>query len=506
MAALVAGSQVGCGVLPLRDLEGHIPVNTSLDMADTQLGRTIAPLTAAHPGTSGILPLTQGRNAFAARSLLADAADRTLDLQYYIWHGDMSGTLLFESVHRAADRGVRVRLLLDDNNTVGLDRRLLALDAHPQIEVRLFNPFVNRRWRWLGFLSDFSRLNRRMHNKSFTADKLATIVGGRNIGDEYFGASGEMLFVDLDVLAVGPVVDDVSSDFDRYWTSASSYPAASILKTVGPSEVHEITEAASLVQRDPAAHAYVQAIENSTFMRELLAARLPLEWAPTRLVSDDPAKGLRGLAKKDLLTRRMAEALGRPVEEIHLVSPYFVPGRKGVDYFRALAVQGVKVAILTNSLEATDVAAVHAGYAKRRKPLLKAGVRLYEMKRSAAPMHPRTPGIGGSSVSSLHAKTFAVDRSRVFIGSFNFDPRSSRLNTEMGFVIESPWLAGKVADASSWQIPVNAYQVRFTDDGELQWVELRDGKELVHDVEPGTSFLDRAGVAILSILPIEWLL
>jgi putative cardiolipin synthase len=209
----------GCAHLP--SLENR-SVSTALqDTADTRLGKSVLPLTRAHPGKSGVFALPNGRNAFAARVLLANAAERTLDVQYYIWHKDMSGTLLFEVLHRAADRGVRVRLLLDDFNTEGLETILAALNAHPNIEVRLFNPFAHRQWRFLDFVSDFSRVNRRMHNKSFTADNQVTIIGGRNVGDEYFGAGQENLFVDLDVMAIGPVVKDVSREFDRYWNSAS---------------------------------------------------------------------------------------------------------------------------------------------------------------------------------------------------------------------------------------------------------------------------------------------
>lgn len=206
----------GCARLP--PLDARTPSRAFTDTADTSLGRAIAPMVEAHPGKSGIVALTDDLDAFAVRVLLAQAAERSLDVQYYIWQQDLSGTLLLEALHRAADRGVRVRLLLDDNNTRGLDKLLAALDAHPNIEVRLFNPFLHRRWRALGYLSDFARLNRRMHNKSFTADGQVTIIGGRNIGDEYFGA-GDFLFADLDVLAIGPVAADVAQDFDRYWNS-----------------------------------------------------------------------------------------------------------------------------------------------------------------------------------------------------------------------------------------------------------------------------------------------
>ncbi len=490
----------------LPTLEGRSASTVLRDTADTRLGRSIEPLVGARPGQAGIVALAQGRDAFAARSLLADAADKTLDVQYYIWHADMSGTLLFEALHRAADRGVRVRLLLDDNNTVGLDALLAALDAHADIEVRLFNPFMHRRWRALGYLTDFPRLNRRMHNKSFTADNQVTIVGGRNVGDEYFGAGQAPLFVDLDVMAVGPVVDEVSQDFDRYWASASAYPAARMLPAAEPASLSALAEAASLVERDPAAREYMEAIRSLPFVHALLDGSLPLAWATTHLVSDDPAKGLGRAAPESLLPQRFAAILGVPAKEIDLVSPYFVPTAAGVAYFADLARRGVKVRVLTNSLEATDVAAVHAGYAKRRRALLEAGVELFEMKRMALTPLARDHGLTGSSGTSLHAKTFAVDGARVFVGSFNFDPRSVQLNTEMGVVIDSPVMARQVAQAFESAVPQTAYRVRLGTGGELQWVEQRDGGQVVHDTEPGAGFWLRATLAVLARLPIEWLL
>jgi putative cardiolipin synthase len=479
---------------------------TLQDTTDTRLGKSVLPLAQAHPGESGVVALPDGRDAFATRVLLADAAERTLDVQYYIWHDDMSGNLLLEALRRAADRGVRVRLLLDDNNTAGFDRVLAATNAHPNIEVRLFNPFKFRWWRILGYLTDFARLNRRMHNKSFTADNQAAIIGGRNVGDEYFGAGQDVLFIDLDVLAIGAVVNDVSQDFDRYWSCDSSCPAERVLPGVSPSSISALAAAASRIEREPAALAYTQALARQPFVRDLLAGRLQFDWAATTLVSDDPAKGLGRAAPDDLLWQRLKRILKAPTKELQLVSAYFVPTAAGVDYFVALATQGVKIMVLTNSLEATDVSVVHAGYAKRRKPLLKAGIDLFEIKRASSGPSAKGHGLRGSSDSSLHAKTFSVDRSHVFIGSFNFDPRSARLNTEMGVVIDSPARAQAIAEKFADSIPARAYKVRLSEAGKLQWVEQVDGKELVYDQEPGVGFWRRVGVSVLSALPIEWLL
>ncbi len=460
----------------------------------------------AHPGKSGVFALSDGRDAFAARVLLADASECSLDIQYYIWNGDKTGTLLFEALRRAADRGVRVRLLLDDNNTAGLDTVLAALNSHPNIEVRLFNPFMHRRWRALSFLTDFRRLNRRMHNKSFIADRQASIIGGRNVGDEYFDAGQGVSFVDLDVLAIGPVVKDVSADFERYWASDSSYPAERVLARVSQTAIAEVTAAAARVERDPAAVAYMQAIANSKYVQQVLAGELPFEWSTVQMVSDNPAKGL-GLAKdEELMWTRLKQVLQAPRLELELVSPYFVPGEEGVEYFSALARQGIKVTILTNSLAATDVAAVHSGYARRRKPMLEAGVDIFEMEPEFSFAPTKAHGALGSSNASLHAKTFSIDRSRVFVGSFNFDPRSQRLNTELGFVIDCPAIAQSIADAFASIIPARAYQVRLSAAASLQWVEQRDGEEIVYDQEPRAGFALRAFVGVLSVLPIEWLL
>jgi cardiolipin synthase C len=475
-------------------------------MEDTRLGRSVMPLARSHAGKSGVFALRHGRDAFAARALLADAAERTLDIQYYIWRDDMSGTLLLAALRRAADRGVRVRLLLDDNNTAGLDPILAALDAHANIEVRLFNPFKTRRWRWLGYLTDFARLNRRMHNKSFTADAQVTIIGGRNVGDEYFGAAHDVLFVDLDVLAIGPVVASVSEDFERYWESESSYPAARVLPAADPRSLSRVATTAFRTEHDPASVAYLRALAESRFVADLPGGHLPFEWATVSMVSDDPAKG-RGRAADDaFLWPRLKRILKAPARELQLISPYFVPTAAGVEFFVALARQGVKITVLTNALEATDVAIVHAGYAKWRRPLLDAGIELFEIKRAASGPPVREHGVAGSSGSSLHAKTFSVDRSHVFIGSFNFDPRSARLNTELGFVIESPAMAQASAEAFASRVPANSYRLRLSDSGALQWVEQTDDAEIVHDQEPGTSFWLRLAVRVMSRLPIEWLL
>jgi putative cardiolipin synthase len=500
-AAMAAAVCSGCARLP--PLDGRSVSHAPHDTSDTRLGSAVLPLVSAHPGRSGVFALHDAREAFAARTLLADEAERTIDAQYYIWRNDVSGGLLFDALRRAADRGVRVRLLLDDNNTAGLDGVLAALDRHPNIEVRLFNPFVVRRLRLLGYLTDFDRLNRRMHNKSFTVDNQVTIVGGRNVGDEYFGARRDTLFVDLDVMAIGPVVPATSDAFDQYWASESAYPADRLL---GRTSAASPAPAATPVGNNEAA-SYAAAVARLPFVRDLLARRLDFEWARTELVSDDPAKALGRATDTGLLLPRLRRIVKTPEKEMQLVSPYFVPTAQGAAFFSNLARSGVAVAVLTNSLAATDVPAVHAGYAKRRKRLLEAGVTLYELKRLASPPPTRGHSVAGSSsATSLHAKTFSVDRAHTFVGSFNFDPRSALLNTELGFVIDSPVLATAIAQEFAKRIPAMAYRLRLGNDGAIQWVEEDAGEPRVFHHEPNAGFWRRIGVSILSLLPIEGLL
>jgi putative cardiolipin synthase len=487
-------------------LEGRTVSTALFDTGGTRLGRSISPLIEMHPRLSGIYPLADSRDAFAARSQLTQFAERALDVQYYIWENDMTGTLLFEALHAAADRGVRIRLLLDDNNTSGLDATLAALDSHPNIEVRLFNPFVIRKPR-IGYVTDFSRANRRMHNKSFTADNQVTIIGGRNIGDEYFGAAEGLLFVDLDVMAVGPVVTEVSKDFDRYWASSSSYPLDRIVQPVNPAQIASVAAAALRITRDPAAIAYTTAIRDSPFVMLMVERHLDFEWAETRMISDDPAKGLGRAPPEELFAEQLRRVIGEPASDVELIAAYYVPRTTGVGSFTSMARRGVNVRVLTNSLAASDGPYVYAGYAKRRKPLLEAGVTLYEMRRLSPEIgHHLAAGPFGSSGSSLHAKTFSVDRSRFFVGSFNFDPRSRKLNTELGFVIDSPVLAREIESAFNNSIPGNSYEVRLSDSGRLYWIEHRGEKLVRYDTEPGTSFWLRAAVWFLSLLPIDWLL
>jgi putative cardiolipin synthase len=495
----------GCASLPKH--EGRVASAVLTDTGDTRLGKVIEATAAEHPGESGVYPLGIPKEAFAARVVLARRAESSLDVQYYIWHADTTGWLMFEEVWNAAERGVRVRMLLDDNGIAGLDPTLAALDGHPRIEVRLFNPYPNRGVKVLGYLTDFKRLNHRMHNKSFTADAQATIVGGRNIGDEYFEAGSETVFTDLDVVAVGPIAGEVGTAFDLFWNSESAYPAESILPPAKPDALAEMKAKFAAVQASAEAVEYIDAVKATTLVEKLMARELRMEWSRVQLVCDEPAKTLGKAEEADLMLTRLKQVIGQPEREMDIVSPYFVPREGGTKSLCGYVERGIRLRVFTNSLAATDVGSVHAGYSKSRKDLLRCGVILYELKPDAesAEAH-RTGSAGGGASASLHAKTISVDRSRVFVGSFNLDPRSVSLNTEMGLVIDSPELAAKVSTRLDEALGRVAYHVVLTENGSLEWVEQTEKGEVRFNHEPQTTFFKRLTVSIFKLLPIDWML
>jgi cardiolipin synthase C len=491
----------GCAQLPPRP---ELPVETALAVGqDSRLDAMLEPAETLHAGASGFRLASEGPEAFAVRVHTAHLAGRTLDVQTYIWHADAVGRFLAQLLLDAADRGVKVRLLLDDMDARSKNYAFAALAAHPNIEVRLFNPLPSRSGalRKIGdFMTSAKRLNHRMHNKTWIADNRVAIVGGRNVGDEYFGASEAANFVDLDFVMIGPVVRDVSASFDRYWNSPAVYPIATLSPdSVNATALAELRARLAPVVEEAKTGRYADLLRRDDAVRRLIDGDWPPTWSSDyRFVSDDPLKAMRepGGDRSDVL------ALLQPVlrgaqRSLTLISPYFVPGKKGTAALTGLAKQGPNVRILTNSLAANDVAAVHGGYAQYRRPLLEGGVSLWELK----PLPGVKPSYAmfGSKKASLHTKALAVDGQQLFVGSYNLDPRSTALNCEQGVLVASPELAAQLdalfVDQSS---PAHAWRASLTD-GQLSWTDGSSTFTRDPMARPGQRFL----AWLSSVLPIE---
>ena len=469
----------------------------ALPAADSAFGRSIQAQAAPYQGRSGFRLLPNSGEAFRARAELIRNAQSSLDLQYYIVHDGLSTRMLIDELIKAADRGVRVRILLDDTASDGLDDVLATLAAHPNIQIRLFNPLQLGRGtgvtRAMGRLFNLSRQHRRMHNKLWLADNSVAIVGGRNLGDEYFDAKPGLNFTGIDLLSVGPVAEQLGHSFDQYWNSALSQPIGNFASS--NLSVHELGKArkkleASLKraqQRNPALFQELASYETNP---QLDVWRKELIWAWNQALWDAPSKVLARDEPDShlLLTTQLAPELAGVSQELILISAYFVPGNTGVVYLTGRADAGVDVRLLTNSLEATDVPVVHGGYAPYRKALLEHGVKLYELRRQPGSSGGSGPHLfkhGMSSDSSLHSKAMIFDQQKSFIGSFNFDPRSGLWNTEVGVLVDSPELAAEARKlALQGMAPALSYEPKL-EQGQIVWVTEDNGQLHTLHREPG---------------------
>lgn len=469
----------------------------------TEIDAKIAALTADHETESGLKPVSSNLDAFAARALSARAAGRSLDILYYIWQDDLTGHFLLRELIDAADRGVRVRLLLDDLGAKGYDKSLVTLDAHPQIEVRLFNPTrarENALRRGIEMTLRAFSVNRRMHNKAWIADGRVAIVGGRNIGDEYFDAAETSNFRDLDLIVTGPVLGETEAMFDAYWNSGLALPV-SALSSRKAMPMAELKAALGGRLADTALKPYADRIRERVSVFTLLDED-QMHWTTTaRLIADPPEKAA-GESGDNTMMQRIVPMLLAAETRLQIISPYFVPGDQGTAAFVDLASRGVAVSILTNSLAATDVAAVHGGYAPYRRDLLAGGVELFELRPFGEEAQPLS--FRGSSQASLHTKAFTVDDRLGFVGSLNFDPRSASLNTEMGILFEVPELVAVVADLFREETrPTDSYRVTLDASGDLRWTSEEGGVAVVHDHEPEASLARRILARVVSWLPLE---
>jgi len=500
-------------------------VNRSLSRAlpaaeDSPLVELVPDAAAREPLSGGRL-INSGLEAFASRIALADNAVQSLDIQYYIFReADLTGLLLLQHLLMAADRGVRVRLLLDDLHFRD-DAGLLAnLTGHPSIEVRIFNPFLYRHSLGPGRLweifSDFRRLHRRMHNKLFVADNLAALIGGRNIGDEYFEANELLDLEDLDVLLTGPVVPELSDHFDRFWNSIWALPVSALRgfaaspENLAGTRIHLAEQIAT-----PRAKEFRRRIDDLFRKR----SEPPMTPAATQVIADPPCKLIPGQCQ-DILPEfsRFDDLLDQAEQELVIITPYFIPTREGVKHFRRLTKRGVRIRALTNSFAATDHKMVHAAYQRYRRPLLKQGVELYEFKPSPQYRRGRTRRrtteervLLGASQACLHAKAYVIDERMIFIGSFNHDPRSMHYNSEIGILLESSELARDLLEQFyKLSQPENAFQLHLEKSPQgsvgLLWKDGKEAQSKDWRSEPQTFWWDRFGNQLLALLIPENLL
>jgi putative cardiolipin synthase len=482
------------------------PESTALENTDdTYAGKQIAPLVAEHPVESGFFLLYDGIDALAARLLMAERAERSLDAQYYLITKDLVGYVFISTLLKAADRGVRVRLLLDDIQTKGYDTGMAALDSHPNFEVRVFNPFAGRSGHLGDALGDFGRVNRRMHNKSFTIDNQITLIGGRNIAAEYFSARKDVNFGDVDVVGIGPVVNDVSKMFDIYWNHVSAAPVPAFADMPDdPAEALEqlrirIDAKLDEIRLSPYADAVL--VKYTGFKK---GGGSIFTWAPYVLAYDSPDKSIKDKAEEaESITTTLAEAIRNGQKELIVISPYFVPQKRGIAFFQELRDRGMEITVITNSLASTNHAIVHSGYVPSRKPLLKMGVKLYEFKHDPFDVSGVARGGSDASLATLHTKAFIVDRNDLFVGSFNWDPRSIDINTELGVIIESPELGGLTAGLVDESLATRTYEVILNEQGAVRWVDHAGDEPVVLTKEPDTSWWRRFTAGFYRILPVR---
>lgn len=499
-----------CGTAPLRSEE--VPLTSSLAPPQSgalveaaQRARTLGDGDRSSTGDSGVYLLDDGLSALAARIALMSMAESSLDLQYYIFGEDTTSRIVLALALQAADRGVRVRLLLDDLGTPVQTPSATALDQHPNVEIRIFNPVAARGGarRLLQQAAAFHRANHRMHNKLLVADGTAMITGGRNVADEYFSHTN-VDFQDIDALVVGAVLPEAADCFDRYWNSAGAVPLRQLLPPSRRTPVLEgLREQAPAYLAENQETEFAAALRDSSIVRSLTDGVLPFHWGKVTLLADPPEKALQHdeLPQDEYLGYALREVVARARQRLHVSSAYFVPGKGGVQLFAGLAERGVEVRILTNSLASTDVAIVHSGYARYRVPLLEAGVELWELNSEAG---RDQQWFKGKSRASLHAKAMLVDDNAAFIGSVNLDPRSIVQNTEIGILVESAEVNQQLARTlSRWTDEEQSWRLGLDDRGDLLWQGREQGQPVVLRTEPETSAWQRFRVWLLSWLPVE---
>jgi putative cardiolipin synthase len=456
-----------------------------------------------HPGKSGFAVIPNNREAFTDRVSLARFAQKTLDVQYYEWHADTVGRMLGDEIIQAAERGVRVRFLLDAISFKKRDSAAAALSAHPNIEVRIFNPAQHRSARSVEFLANFGRLNKRMHNKSMIMDNACAIIGGRNIGDEYFGLGDTYNRRDLDIVALGPIVRDISKVFDEFWNSRASLPIEALVKK--EYNIDDFRNEVAVMRQEMEPERYPFPLESDL---KSLRARIDgmtgdVVWAHGRVLHDS-IESMKTEGQGETVVDALAAVVRGARKEVLIESAYFVVRQQGIDLTRALTSRGVKVRVLTNSLASNNVLAAQSGHSKHRGELLDAGMELYELRPDATSVRWQVAPQGQNCITTLHSKVLVIDEQRAFVGSFNLDPRSAEINSEIGLLVDSPVFARQVkAILDNGIKPENAYHVTKDEGGNLLWDTIVDGQPRTWSKDPETSGFKRFKAGSIELLPIQ---
>ncbi len=466
----------------------------------TSLDRDVTDWVAAHDGKSGFYPLLEGLDALGVRLAMIDRAERSIDVQYFLMKPDSAGALFAMKLLEAADRGVRVRFLLDDIFTTVDDTAFLVMNQHPNIEIRLFNPVGRGGIYYLSYLGNFKLANRRMHNKSFTVDNRVSVVGGRNIADEYFELLKEAEFRDFDIFAAGPVAEDISATFDRFWNHKLAVPMEAF---AGNKALPDLVAARAELDQaalEVADSIYARALA-SPLMRDVFDRKVELFPADGKVLTDDPEKLLQKISvDHQLLVTALAAVIDDATSEVVVITPYFIPGERGVQFWRSIADRGIRVVVITNSLASNNHVPVHAAYARYRHAMIAAGAELYEVRVDSSKL-PEGSAQASYDSMTLHTKGLLVDRRLTFVGSLNLDPRSIDINTEFGVLIDNADLAGGIAERFFASLPGFAYRVTENESGKLRWTVQIDGKEVVEKNEPQAGKWLRFKAFLSRILP-----
>jgi putative cardiolipin synthase len=488
----------GCASAPL-----DYPKETTTALEDTsgtRQARQVATWLEGNTEVNGFYPLNEGFDAFGARLLLVDNAEASIDLQYFLMKSDNAGYVLAAKLLDAAERGVRVRVLLDDIFTTVTDEQLAVLNAHPNLEVRIFNPIARKGIYAFNYVGNFSLTNRRMHNKALIADNQLAVVGGRNLAVEYYQLEETGEFMDFDMLSAGPIVREVSAEFDSYWNHQLAVPLEALFVQKDAARLAEMRAALDKLMSGAGESIYAEAV-NTEVLNKLLDGSYDPYIADARLIVDNPQKLLEKVSNEQkIVVNEIRDVLLAADSEVIISTPYFIPRERGIEILQELGARGVRVLIFTNSLSTNNHTAVHSAYSSYRKDILEAGVELWEARADAVQVTSEDGELLPGKLT-LHTKGIIVDRDQVFVGSLNLDPRSIDINTEMGLLIDSPELGGRLAAGFERRLPEIGYRLKLDDDGDLSWHAAVDGKDVVSTTEPQTSGWQRFKAWFLKIAP-----